>query len=105
MAGKNPGGIEKVLRLTDEMLDRASAGAWDAVADLEAERQDAMQTLQSDYADIDSGLLEQLKQLLDKNTQLVILAVAEKDRIVEEYRLSKNSEKADQAYRDIDTDT
>lgn len=80
-------GITTLLRLTEEMLALASQGEWDAVSDYETQRQAVMQTL----SPVGAVYLEPLKQLLDQNSQIVVLALTEKNRIAEELKSVRNA--------------
>lgn len=95
-------GIDELLRLTEEMVTLASEGEWDAVETLEAQRIAATGSLTPSEHDTDSGVETKLRTLLNKNAEIVALAIAEKNKIAEELTLSRRLEKADQAYRGID---
>ncbi|HEY8097299.1 MAG TPA: flagellar protein FliT [Methylobacter sp.] len=95
-------GIDELLRLTEEMFSLASEGAWDAVEACEIQRIATIRSLAPSRDDTDSGVVAKLRQMLDRNTEIVALAIAEKNKIAEELTLSRKLEKADQAYRGID---
>lgn len=96
--------IDKLLLLTEEMFRLASEGAWDEVEAHEVQRIATVKSLAPSEHDADSEVSAKLKQVLNRNAEIVALAITEKNQIADELRLSRRLEKADKAYRDIDTE-
>ncbi len=94
--------IDGLLRLTEEMLSLAIKGAWTEVEASEIQRIAIIESLAPFDGDTDRVAAAKFKQILDKNAEIVALAIIEKNKIADELRLSKSLEKADKAYRDID---
>lgn len=101
-AGTTDSGMATLLRLTEDMLTLAAQGEWDAVRAHEAQRQAVIQTLPPLEVDADGVHLGQFKQMVDKNTRIVDLALSEKNRIADELKSVRNLAKAEQFYRQID---
>ncbi|MBL7002851.1 MAG: flagellar protein FliT [Gammaproteobacteria bacterium] len=93
--------VDRLLRLTEEMLSLAIQGAWTEVEACEIQRIAAIESLAHFKGDTDRIVAAKYKQVLDKNAEVVALAIIEKNKIADELRLFKNLEKADKAYRDI----
>lgn len=96
--------IDDLLRLTEEMFNFASEGAWDQVEAYEAQRITAINSLASAGNETDATVVAKVRQILDRNAEIVVLAITEKNNIAEELKLSKRFEKAEKAYRDIDVE-
>ncbi len=97
--------IDELLRLTEEMFSLASEGEWDTVMAYEAQRIAATGSLAPLADDSDNGMLAKIRLILNRNAEIVALAIAEKHKIADELMLSKRLEKADQAYRGIDNES
>jgi hypothetical protein len=94
--------IDELLRLTEEMFSLASEGAWDQVEACEIQRVAALGSLAPSEDETDRAAVTKIRQVLDRNEEIVVLAITEKNKIADELRLSKRLEKAEKAYRDID---
>lgn len=105
MAAASPTCIGELRQITEAMLKAAQEGDWQAVSAYEERRQLLMQSFSLEQADSGEHLAAELSQLLDDNARIADLATREKDRLAEEYRLSKNQEKAGQTYRDMDVES
>lgn len=96
--------LDELLRLTEEMFSLASVGAWDEVEICERQRIAAIESLAPLRDDSDHTTVTKIKQVLDRNAEIVALAVIEKNKIADELRLSRRLEKAEKAYRDTDVE-
>ena len=100
-----PTEIEKLLDLTEQMYCLAITGEWDEVAKREADRITIIKSSPFLGDTTDSVLATKLNEIIEKNAEIVALAVVEKNNIANEIRFSRKIEKADQAYRNICPDT
>lgn len=96
--------IDELLRLTEEMFCLASEGAWDEVETREAQRIAAIESLAPLRDETDSTVVAKIRQVLNRNEEIVAMAITEKSKIADELRLSRKLEKAEKAYRDIDVE-
>lgn len=96
--------IDELLRLTEEMFSLASEGAWDEVEACEAQRIAALGSLTPLGDETDHAVVAKIRQVLDRNEEIVALAITEKSKIADELSLSRKLEKAEKAYRDIDVE-
>lgn len=93
--------IDELLRLTEDMFSLASAGSWDEVEACEAQRIAAIESLTPSENETDQTTAAKISRILDKNAEIVSLALTEKIKIADELSLSRRLEKAEKAYRDI----
>lgn len=98
-------GMGELWKITEAMLNAAQGGDWQAVSAYEERRQLVMQSFSLEQAGSGGHLADELGRLLDDNARIADLATQERDRLAEEYRISKSQEKAGQAYRDMDIES
>jgi hypothetical protein len=105
MAAASPAGIGELRQITEAMLKAAQGGDWQAVSAYEEQRQLLVQSCSLEQAESGERLADELKRLLEDNARIADLAVQERERLAEEYRLSKSQERAGQTYRDMDIES
>lgn len=94
--------IDELLRLTKEMHSLALAEQWDDVEACEQQRIDIIAALTPLEHEADQSVVVRVRQIIERNTEIVALANAEKDKISDELKLFKKLGQAEKAYRIID---
>jgi hypothetical protein len=93
--------LDEAQALVDAALERAAAGDWERVADLDARCRAAMRRMMQCIAGKDPGALaEGLLRLRDDHHRLRLLAEAQRDSLVEARRLSALGRQGTRAYED-----
>lgn len=92
-----------VLSMTRDMLELASAGEWDRVAQLERERRDDLQQCFEQPVDADHGELvaEALAVMLHLNEELMELLAAARDSVLEQGVNQARTRSAVSRYQDV----
>ena len=89
--------IDQLQDLTEQMLLHALTGEWEDLMACETKRTAIIKSITALTAD--DNTRNKLADMIDKNAQILTLAMTEKDKIADEMRQSKKLEKAEQAYR------
>ncbi|MFO8003266.1 flagellar protein FliT [Thioalkalivibrio sp.] len=93
--------LNEAQALVDAALERAAAGDWERVADLDARCRVVMRRMMQHVADEDPGpLAEGLLRLRDAHHRLRLLAEAQRDSLVEARRRSALGRQGTRAYED-----
>ncbi len=93
--------LRAAARLTEDMLQAAERGEWEALAQLERQRQAQLEHLElGGQGDVAEGAaLELLQRIQSMNRELLALSQAERNRVKEALLAMRRGGKARQAYR------
>lgn len=95
--------IERLIAISQDMCAAATEGDWSRVAELASRRDMLMRSAFENVQTLDTSsfTVDDIRELLDANAQLISLAQLERDRCGRALRTQKLGEKARRAYTGI----
>jgi len=98
---------DELLALSQSILAAAKAMKWEEVERLERERGPVMEKLFSSSSRRESDiafLVRVIEEVQTIDRQVVSLIEAERNRVVQDLRMLRNSRQGDQAYRSVENE-